>query len=77
MKAEYTKENRELVDHWLDNPSFQRIVEQDLGAPIKVVVWWAGGVVKFEGPQGAKVLAIAHILEGAKALKEYHTGVRH
>ncbi len=69
MIPEYNKRNRALVDAFLDDAYFQKHVEDDLGAPVRVVVWWAQGFVKFEGRTSGKILKIQDILDGALALE--------
>lgn len=72
--VEYNKKNKQLVDDFLDHPKLRRLAEDELGAPIKVVVWWDHGVVKLQGRHGGKVLFIEHILQAANELEAMQSG---
>jgi hypothetical protein len=62
----YTQEKREKVDAWLNDPTIQRIVEQDLGTPIRVKVQWAKGTIRVMGPRFGKELQIQDILDACE-----------
>ena len=62
MKNLFSEANKAKVDAWLNDPTFQGVVEKDLGPPIKVKVLWEKGTIEFRGSREGSELQIQDIL---------------